>query len=159
MWITVFLVDPSSKQQNTRFQNSRCCVRKFCFSARKRRLWKWFILLNRTLSLLSQWDFVNEEFVYSVTACKQEYLTKYRDLMIQETSLKAHTISWRFETTWAELNNWTTGPRYWRKDVIEHFWNSKESEHVLWTEWSTFSTLVWCLTAINLFLLIVSWSV
>ena len=26
--------------------------------------------------LLSQWDFVNEELVYSVTACKQEYLAK-----------------------------------------------------------------------------------
>ena len=40
--------------------------------------------------LLSQWDFVNEEWLYSVTACKQEYLVKYRDLIIQETSLKAH---------------------------------------------------------------------
>ena len=40
--------------------------------------------------LLSQWDFVNEECRYSVTACKQEYLAKYRDLVIQETSLKAH---------------------------------------------------------------------
>ena len=34
--------------------------------------------------------FVNEEFVYSVTACKQEYLAQYRDLIVQETSLKAH---------------------------------------------------------------------
>ena len=63
-------------------------VRKFCFCARKRRLWKWFILLHKILSfLLSQWDFVNEEWLYSVTACKQEYLVKYRDLIIQETSL------------------------------------------------------------------------
>ena len=38
--------------------------------------------------LLLQWDFVNEECVYSVTACKQEYLVKYRDLIIQETSLE-----------------------------------------------------------------------
>ena len=56
--------------------------------------WKWFILLNTTVSslcLVIARDFVNEEFVYSVTACKKEYLTKYRDLMIQETSLKAHT--------------------------------------------------------------------
>ena len=28
--------------------------------------------------------------MYSVTACKQEYLVKYRDLTIQETSLEAH---------------------------------------------------------------------
>ena len=35
-------------------------------------------------------DFINEKCVYSVTACKQEYLDKYRDLLIQETSLKAH---------------------------------------------------------------------
>ena len=27
--------------------------------------------------------------MYSVTACKQEYLVKYRDLIIQETSLEA----------------------------------------------------------------------
>ena len=29
--------------------------------------------------------------MYSVTACKPEYLAKYRDLIIQETSLEAHT--------------------------------------------------------------------
>ena len=34
--------------------------------------------------------FVNEECMYSVTSCNQEYLTKYRDLIIQETSLEAH---------------------------------------------------------------------
>ena len=34
--------------------------------------------------------FVNEECLYSVTACKQEYLAKYHDLIIQETSLRAH---------------------------------------------------------------------
>ena len=34
--------------------------------------------------------FVNEESVYSVTACQQEYLAQYRDLIIQETSLEAH---------------------------------------------------------------------
>ena len=28
--------------------------------------------------------------MYSVTTCKQEYLAKYRDLIIQETSLKVH---------------------------------------------------------------------
>ena len=28
--------------------------------------------------------------MYSVTACKQEYLVKCRDLIIQETSLEAH---------------------------------------------------------------------
>ena len=28
--------------------------------------------------------------MYSVTACKQEYLAKYRDLIIQETSLETH---------------------------------------------------------------------
>ena len=28
--------------------------------------------------------------MYSVTDCKQEYRAKYRDLIIQETSLKAH---------------------------------------------------------------------
>ena len=33
---------------------------------------------------------VNEEVVYSVTACKQEYLAKYSDLIIQETWLEAH---------------------------------------------------------------------
>ena len=33
---------------------------------------------------------VNEQFVYSVTACKQEYLAKYRDLIIQETLLDAY---------------------------------------------------------------------
>ena len=55
-----------------------------------------FILLNKTFSLLclvqllSQWGFVNEEFLYSGTACKQEYLAKYRDLLIQETSSEAH---------------------------------------------------------------------
>ena len=37
--------------------------------------------------MLSQWAFVNEQF--SVTACKQECLAKYRDLIIQETSLEA----------------------------------------------------------------------
>ena len=40
--------------------------------------------------LLSKWDFVNKECLYSVTACKQEYVAKYRDLIIQEISLKAH---------------------------------------------------------------------
>ena len=34
--------------------------------------------------------FVNGECVYSVTACKQETLAKYRDFIIQETSLEAH---------------------------------------------------------------------
>ena len=29
--------------------------------------------------------------MYSVTACKQEYLIKYRDLIIQKTSLEAHS--------------------------------------------------------------------
>ena len=33
---------------------------------------------------------VNGECVYSVTACKEEYLAKYRDLIIQETSLETH---------------------------------------------------------------------
>ena len=28
--------------------------------------------------------------MYFVTACEQEYLVKYRDLMLQETSLEAH---------------------------------------------------------------------
>ena len=40
--------------------------------------------------LLSQWYFVNEEWVHSVTTCKQEYVAKYRVLIIQETSLDAH---------------------------------------------------------------------
>ena len=34
--------------------------------------------------------FVNGECMYSVTACKQEYLGKYRDLIIQVTSVQAH---------------------------------------------------------------------
>ena len=34
--------------------------------------------------------FVNEEYVYSVTVCKQEYLAKYSNLMIEETSLEVH---------------------------------------------------------------------
>ena len=34
--------------------------------------------------------FVDRECVYSVTVCKQEYLVKYPDLQIQETSLEAH---------------------------------------------------------------------
>ena len=34
--------------------------------------------------------FVNEECVYSITACKQEYLAKYPDSQIQKTSLEAH---------------------------------------------------------------------
>ena len=34
--------------------------------------------------------FINEECVHSVTAYKQEYLAKYRDLQIQETSLEIH---------------------------------------------------------------------
>ena len=34
--------------------------------------------------------FVNGECVHSVTACKQEYLAKYSDLQIQETSLESH---------------------------------------------------------------------
>ncbi|KAJ3650075.1 hypothetical protein Zmor_021783 [Zophobas morio] len=34
--------------------------------------------------------FVNGECMYSVTVCKQKFLPKYRDLIIQETSLKAH---------------------------------------------------------------------
>mgnify|MGYP005986187237 CR=1 FL=1 len=33
--------------------------------------------------------FGNGEWVYSVTACKQKNLAKYRDLIIQETSLEA----------------------------------------------------------------------
>mgnify|MGYP005987091825 CR=1 len=47
----------------------------------------------KTLSLLDYYrngTFVNEDFVYSVTACKHEFLAKYSDLKIQETSLKAH---------------------------------------------------------------------
>ncbi|KAJ3665542.1 hypothetical protein Zmor_001033 [Zophobas morio] len=42
------------------------------------------------MSYYRNWTFVNGEFVYSVTNCKQEYLAKYRDLIIQETSLEAH---------------------------------------------------------------------
>ena len=34
--------------------------------------------------------FLNGELVYSVTVCKQEYLVKYPDLQIQETSLKVY---------------------------------------------------------------------
>ena len=34
--------------------------------------------------------FVNEECAYSATVCKQEYLAKYRVLIIQETSLEVH---------------------------------------------------------------------
>ena len=34
--------------------------------------------------------FINEVWIDSVTVCKQEYLAKYRDLIIQETSLDAH---------------------------------------------------------------------
>ena len=34
--------------------------------------------------------FVNGKCVYSITTCKQEYLAKYPDLQIQETSLEAH---------------------------------------------------------------------
>ena len=33
--------------------------------------------------------FVYGECVYSLTACKQDYLVKYRDLIIQETCLEA----------------------------------------------------------------------
>ena len=33
---------------------------------------------------------LNREWVHSVTACKQEYLAKYPDLQIQETSLETH---------------------------------------------------------------------
>ena len=40
--------------------------------------------------LVSQLDFAVEEWMYSVTACEQEYLAKYCDLIIQETSLEAH---------------------------------------------------------------------
>ena len=42
------------------------------------------------MSYYNNGTFVNEECVYSVTACKQEYLAKYRDLVMQETSLEAH---------------------------------------------------------------------
>ena len=48
-------------------------------------------MLNKTLSLLClaiAVGFIKEE--HSVTACKHEYLAKYRDLIIQETSLDAH---------------------------------------------------------------------
>ena len=34
--------------------------------------------------------FANGEFVYSLTSCKQEYLAKYSDLIVQETSSEAH---------------------------------------------------------------------
>ena len=34
--------------------------------------------------------FVSEECVYSAIACNQEYLAKYPDLKIQETSLEVH---------------------------------------------------------------------
>mgnify|MGYP005985700603 CR=1 FL=1 len=34
--------------------------------------------------------FVSGECLYSVTACKQEYLAKYLDLIIQEASLDDH---------------------------------------------------------------------
>ncbi|KAJ3663066.1 hypothetical protein Zmor_007375 [Zophobas morio] len=34
--------------------------------------------------------FVDGEWVHSATACKQEYLAKYRDLIIQEASLEVH---------------------------------------------------------------------
>ena len=133
----------------------------------KRRSWKWFILSNKTLSLsyYRNGTFVNEEFVYFVTACKHEYLAKYRDLIIQETSLEPHirdvikrfvwtgnidkgqspgrssvseevvddlrrleqnpqTFLTRFPqesgvlvATWNE----TVCPKYWWKDVTEHF--------------------------------------
>ena len=45
--------------------------------------------------------FVSGECVYPVTACKQEYLPKYPDLQIQETSLEAHIrdVSNRFVRT------------------------------------------------------------
>ena len=72
----VIFVDISSKQQNSRFQTLDACVRKFCF---------YFVI-----SCYRNGTFVNEECVYFVTACKQEYLAKYRVLIIQETSLEAH---------------------------------------------------------------------
>ncbi|KAJ3665136.1 hypothetical protein Zmor_000648 [Zophobas morio] len=35
-------------------------------------------------------SFVNEKWLYSIIASKQEYLDKYRDLIIQESALEAH---------------------------------------------------------------------
>ena len=69
----MILVDPSSKQQNSRFQN---------FSVEQ----DTFIVM----SCYRNGIFLNKECVYSVTGCKQQYLAKYRDLIIQETSLEAH---------------------------------------------------------------------
>ena len=90
-WITVF-----SLIQTVVFKTTGDCVRKFCFCARKRRLWKLFILLKKTLSLLCLVIVMElrkrRESVYSVTDYKQEYLAKYRDLIIQESSLEAHII-------------------------------------------------------------------
>ena len=42
--------------------------------------------------MLSQWNFVNEEFLYSVTACKQEYLAKYHDLFELEVPRKRNHV-------------------------------------------------------------------
>ena len=42
------------------------------------------------MSYYRNWTFVNGECVYFVTNYKQEYLAKYRDLIIQDTSLVAH---------------------------------------------------------------------
>ena len=78
---------------NILFQNSWCLRTKIFVFVLGSEDWKWFILLNNTLSLLSFYRneiFVNGECVYSVTAYNQEYLAKYHDLIIQETSLEAH---------------------------------------------------------------------
>ena len=69
----MIVVDPSSKQQNSRFQN---------FSVEQ----DTFVVM----PCYRNGIFLNKECVYSVTGCKQQYLAKYRDLIIQETSLEAH---------------------------------------------------------------------
>ena len=161
MWITVILVDSSSKQQNGRFQ----------------RPWKWFILLNKTCYvMLSQWDIRKRRVVYSVTACKQEYLDKYRDLIIQETPLEGHIIDVINRFVWIGSVNKekSRGRPTISKEVIDDLRRLEQNPQTSLTKfpqqsgifvatwnWTIgelakehFQHLLWCLTPINLFTVI-----
>ena len=65
--------------------------------------------------------FVNGELVYSVTACMQEYLAKYPDLIIHETWLETHIrdVITRFVRTGSVDKRKSLGRPSLSKEVVD----------------------------------------
>ena len=117
-------------------------------------------------------DIRKRRVVYSVTACKHEYLATYSDLIFQETSLELiekislKTFSiwgscWWLEMTWAEsaniIDKISSSQEFLLQHEIDQWVLTKECYRTFlklkgewaWTKCGHFQHLLWCLTAIN----------